>query len=62
MKDLQKGIAPPSKHPKKVSQPLWNKADSDLVLAIRRANPTYGKAKIAVKQILMQGGHRLDLR
>jgi transposase InsO family protein len=48
LNDLNKGIAPPSKRPKKVRQPLWTKADSDLVLKIRRENPTYGKAKIAV--------------
>ncbi|MDR1362137.1 MAG: hypothetical protein LBJ16_02895, partial [Holosporaceae bacterium] len=29
-------------------QPLWSKEDSDLVLKIRRENPTYGKVKIAV--------------
>jgi transposase InsO family protein len=48
LKDLNKGIAPPSKRPKKLRQPLWQSADSDLVLKIRRENPTYGKAKIAV--------------
>jgi transposase InsO family protein len=46
--DLQMGIAPPSKRPKKVWEPLWGKAEQDFVLKIRRENPTYGKAKIAV--------------
>jgi DNA-binding Lrp family transcriptional regulator len=48
LKDLRRGIAPPSKCPKKVGKPLWTRADSDLILKIRRENPTYGKAKIAV--------------
>ncbi|MDR2782107.1 MAG: hypothetical protein LBB21_06700 [Holosporaceae bacterium] len=48
LKDLSKGIAPPSKRPKRVRQPMWTRADRDLVLEIRQENPTYGKAKIAV--------------
>lgn len=48
LKDLNKGIAPPSKRPKKLRQPQWQSADRDLVLKIRRENPTYGKAKIAI--------------
>ncbi|MDR3186869.1 MAG: hypothetical protein LBT63_00330, partial [Holosporaceae bacterium] len=48
LQELNRGIAPPSKRPKKVRKPLWTRADVDLVLKIRRGNPTYGKAKIAV--------------
>ncbi|MDR0632000.1 MAG: hypothetical protein LBF54_02055 [Holosporaceae bacterium] len=48
MKDLEKGIAPPSKRPKRVRQPLWESQYRDIILNIRRENPTYGKAKIAV--------------
>jgi IS30 family transposase len=46
LKDISRGIAPPSKRPKKLRKPMWTKADSDLVLKIRTENPTYGKEKI----------------
>ncbi len=45
---LKQGIAPPSKRPKHVKKPLWGEAERQLVLRIRRADPTYGKDKIAV--------------
>lgn len=48
LNDLNKGIAPPSKRPKRVNKPRWGEADMQRVLGIRRANPTYGKEKIAV--------------
>jgi Fe2+ or Zn2+ uptake regulation protein len=48
LKELNRGIAPPSKRPKRVRQPRWTRADSDLILKNRRENPTHGKAKIAV--------------
>lgn len=47
LKDLEKGIVPPSKKPKKVNKPRWGEAELQLVLRIRRENPTYGKEKIA---------------
>jgi len=47
LKDLEKGISPPSKRPKKVNKPRWGEAQMQLVLKIRRENPTYGKEKIA---------------
>ncbi|MDR0753694.1 MAG: helix-turn-helix domain-containing protein [Holosporaceae bacterium] len=56
--DMNKGIAPPSKRPKKVRQPLWTKEHCDLVLQIRCENPTYGKAKIA---IILKQDHGLKL-
>lgn len=46
--DLAKNMVPPSKRPKKVNKPRWGEAQMQLVLQIRRHNPTYGKAKIAV--------------
>jgi putative transposase len=48
LKDLEKGIAPPSKRPKRLNKPKWGEAEKQLVLKIRRENPTYGKEKIAI--------------
>ena len=48
LNDLNKGIAPPSKRPKRVNKPKWGEAEMQLVLRIRRENPTYGKEKIAI--------------
>lgn len=48
LKDLEKGIAPPSKRPKKLNKPRWGEAERQLVLMVRRDNPTYGKEKIAI--------------
>ena len=48
LNDLDQGITPPSKRPKKVNKPKWNESHKQLVLKIRRENPTYGKQKIAV--------------
>jgi transposase InsO family protein len=46
LKDLKKGISPPSKKPKKMNKPRWGEAELQLVLRIRRENSTYGKEKI----------------
>lgn len=46
--ELSKGILPPSKRPKNLRKPLWGEAQKQLVLSIRRENPTYGKEKIAI--------------
>jgi len=48
LKDIERGIAPPSKRPKKMNKPRWGEAELQLVLKIRRENPTYGKEKIAI--------------
>lgn len=48
LNDLEKGIAPPSKKPKKLNKPRWGEAEKQLVLKIRRENTTYGKNKIAI--------------
>ena len=48
LKDLEKGIAPPSKRPKKLNKPRWGEPELQLVLMVRRDNPTYGKEKIAI--------------
>ena len=48
LRDLERGITPPSKRPKRVNKPNWGEAEKQLVLRVRRDNPTYGKEKIAV--------------
>lgn len=46
--NLRKNIYPVSKAPKNKRQSTFNESVRQLVLQIRRANPTYGKNKIAV--------------
>jgi transposase InsO family protein len=48
LKDLAKGLLPPSKKPKTLNKPHWGEAEKQSVLKLRRQNLTYGKAKIAV--------------
>ena len=48
LSELEKGILPSSKKPKSLRKTHWGEAEMQLVLTIRRENPTYGKAKIAV--------------
>jgi Fe2+ or Zn2+ uptake regulation protein len=48
LQSLAKGIVPPSKKPKTFRKPQWGEAQKQLVLKLRRENPTYGKAKLAV--------------
>jgi len=48
LKNLRKGFIPPSKRPKSLNKPRWTESHKQLVLTIRRANPTYGKEKIAI--------------
>ena len=48
LEELAKGILPPPKHPKTLRKPQWGEAEKQLVLRLRRENPTYGKAKITV--------------
>lgn len=45
---LAQGISPPSKARKRQNKRRWGEAEMQLVLAVRRANPAYGKEKIAV--------------
>lgn len=45
---LSRGEVPPSKAPKKRNKPKWGEREKQLVLELRRANLTWGKAKIAV--------------
>ena len=45
---LAEGYLPPSKKPKKTNKKQWGEAEKQLVLQVRRANPTYGKDKISV--------------
>lgn len=47
LRNLEKGISPPSKRPKKLNKPWWGEAELQLVLMVRRENLTYGKEKIA---------------
>jgi len=58
LSDLERGISPPSKRPKRVNKPRWGEADRQLVLRVRRENPTYGKDKIAV---ILRRDHRATL-
>ena len=48
LKELAKGINPPSKKPTNLNKPKWGEAEKQLILRIRRESPTYGKAKIAI--------------
>jgi transposase InsO family protein len=45
---LAQGISPPSKARKRQNKRQWGEAEKQLVLTIRRANPAYGKEKIAI--------------
>ncbi|MBL8024840.1 MAG: DDE-type integrase/transposase/recombinase [Fibrobacteres bacterium] len=56
--ELEKGILPPSKKPKTIRKPHWGESEKQLVLRLRRENPTYGKAKIAV---ILKRDHELTL-
>lgn len=48
VEELKKGKIPPSKARKNQNKPHWGEAEKQLVLRIRRENPTYGKEKIAI--------------
>ena len=48
LENLAQGITPPTKRPQKRNKPRWGEAEKQLILKIRRENPTYGKEKIAV--------------
>ena len=48
LQELAKGILPRPKRPKTLRKPQWGEAEKQLVLKLRRENPTYGKAKISV--------------
>ena len=48
LKALNKGMLPPSKRPKRINSPRWGESQKQLVLNLRRENPTYGKEKIAI--------------
>lgn len=58
LRDLERGVAPPSKRPKRLNKPRWGEAENQLVLKIRRESPTYGKEKIAV---IITRDHGLNL-
>ena len=48
LKAMSMGIPLPSKRPKQLRRPQWTEAQIQQLLALRRAYPTYGKAKLAV--------------
>ena len=48
LRSLEQGRTPPSKRPRHLNKPHWGEAEKQLVLALRRAIPTYGKDKIAI--------------
>ena len=58
---LLRGEVPPSKAPKKRNKPRWGEREKQLVLELRRANPTWGKAKIAqvLRAIVKSGVQRI---
>jgi len=45
---LQRGITLPSKARKRQNKPRWGEAEKQLILRLRRENPTYGQDKLAV--------------
>lgn len=48
LEKLNQGIFPPSKKPHSLNKPKWGESEKQLVLQIRRDNPTYGKLKVAI--------------
>lgn len=48
LKAMSRGIPMPSKRPKHLRRPQWTEAQTQKLLTLRRAHPTYGKAKLAV--------------
>lgn len=58
LKRLAAGKLPPSKARKRQNRRQWGEAQKQLVLHLRRENPTYGRAKIAV---LLQRDHGLTI-
>ncbi len=48
LEKLTQGILLPSKKPRNINKPQWGESEKKLILKIRRDNPTYGKAKIAI--------------
>ena len=58
-KALARGVLPPSKAPRRRNKPHWGEREKQLVLAVRRAHPTWGKAKIAVV-IKREHGHDIS--
>jgi putative transposase len=55
---LKRGLRPPSKARKNQNKPLWGEAEKQLVLRLRRENPTYGQDKIAV---ILKRDHAVNL-
>lgn len=48
LKGMSKGLFPPSKCRKNLNTRHWGEAEKQLVLEVRRKNPTYGKEKISI--------------
>ena len=48
LEKMKQGLLPPSKARKRQNKPRWGEAEKQLVLAVRRANPAYGREKIAI--------------
>lgn len=45
---ISRGMPPASRRPRNVRKRLWGEAEKQLVLKVRRENPTYGKNKITI--------------
>jgi putative transposase len=58
LRDLAEGTLPPTRRPRSLRKPQWGEAEKQLVLRLRRENPTYGKDKIA---IILRRDHNLTL-
>lgn len=48
LQDINKGVIPPSKARVTPNKPRWGESEKQRILQLRRENPTYGKAKIAI--------------
>jgi transposase InsO family protein len=58
LKALARGVVSPSKAPKRRNKARWGEAEKQLVLALRRANKTWGKAKIAA---VLERDHKVNI-
>lgn len=58
LKNLEQGILPSSKRPKRINKPKWGESEKQWILRVRRENPTYGKAKIT---IILKRDHKIPL-
>ena len=58
LSNIDIGIFPPSKRPKKRRQKQWGEKEMKLILQLRQANLTYGKAKL---KVILRRDHNLKI-